>query len=339
MIKYDIIKSRKILAGNDVRAVVRMVLCVNRGIYMKLEYLQYFISVADCLNFTKAAKKNHIAQTAISRHIASLENELGVQLFERNNRYVKLTPEGVQFYLDISSVLRKYDQAVKNVQSIRNGFYGHINIGIGVYEDSFVSMLLKDFHMQYPNFKATLGQYSYLQLCEMVVKGDLDIAFMNTFFCENAIKNLPDSVKLYDLFQVDVCAIVHKNDTLLQKSFITKNDINNHSILLYNDANRTSVTRLAKLNVHPRNTIQFNSFSGLLSMIKANYGIGFVPSFIKENLPSDVMLVPQTIFPTGKCFALVSYVHHNPANDYFMNIVRVSEQLWKKLNTTSMDYH
>jgi DNA-binding transcriptional LysR family regulator len=62
---------------------------------MKIEHLKFFLSVADCLNFTQAAKENHIAQTAISRYISNMEAELGVKLFFRNNRYVELTPEGV----------------------------------------------------------------------------------------------------------------------------------------------------------------------------------------------------------------------------------------------------
>ena len=158
---------------------------------MKIEYLKYFVSVAESLSFTKAAKENHIAQSAISRYIANLEHELGIRLLDRNNRHVKLSLEGAQFYLDIAPVLVQFDQAVKNAMSVQKGFLGHIHIGIGAYEDVFVSALLKDFHVRYPSFKVTLVQFSYSQLCEMIQHGELDIAFVNTFFV--MIRKLPGS--------------------------------------------------------------------------------------------------------------------------------------------------
>ena len=61
---------------------------------MKIEKLYYFLSVARHLNFTRAAQECHIAQPAISEQISSLEKELGVQLFERGARSIRLTAAG-----------------------------------------------------------------------------------------------------------------------------------------------------------------------------------------------------------------------------------------------------
>ena len=61
---------------------------------MKIEKLYYFLSVAKHLNFTRAAQECHIAQPAISEQISSLEKELGVQLFERGARSIRLTAAG-----------------------------------------------------------------------------------------------------------------------------------------------------------------------------------------------------------------------------------------------------
>lgn len=64
---------------------------------MDIRGLKYFISAAECLNFTRAAKECFITQTAMSQHIANMEKELGFQLFRRNNRNVELTTAGRDF--------------------------------------------------------------------------------------------------------------------------------------------------------------------------------------------------------------------------------------------------
>ena len=61
---------------------------------MNLNKLQYFLSVAECLNFTEAARRHYISQTAMSQQILALEQELGVTLFHRSHRQVTLTPAG-----------------------------------------------------------------------------------------------------------------------------------------------------------------------------------------------------------------------------------------------------
>ena len=64
---------------------------------MNFKSIRYFITMAHCLSFTQAANKHHITQTAMSRYIASLEEQVGVRLFERSSRKVALTEAGRVF--------------------------------------------------------------------------------------------------------------------------------------------------------------------------------------------------------------------------------------------------
>ena len=73
---------------------------------MQLRQLEYFIAVAEHLNFTKAAQQFYISQTAVTLQIKALEEELGVTLFHRSNRKVELTPAGKTFLEDANAILR-----------------------------------------------------------------------------------------------------------------------------------------------------------------------------------------------------------------------------------------
>ena len=84
---------------------------------MKIEKLYYFLSVAKHLNFTRAAQECHIAQPAISEQISSLERELGVQLFERGARSIRLTAAGEVFYQHISRFVQNYEQSLREVRT------------------------------------------------------------------------------------------------------------------------------------------------------------------------------------------------------------------------------
>jgi len=76
---------------------------------MEVRKLRYFISVAEHLNFTTAAKELFVAQPAVSQQIASLEKELGIKLLYRDKQSVKLTNAGITFLKDAREILRKIE--------------------------------------------------------------------------------------------------------------------------------------------------------------------------------------------------------------------------------------
>ena len=78
---------------------------------MNINQLRYFIGVAEYQSFTKAASRYYITQTAITQQIRALESHLGVQLFDRNTRPVRLTPEGSVFLREAKAILERVEQA------------------------------------------------------------------------------------------------------------------------------------------------------------------------------------------------------------------------------------
>ena len=89
---------------------------------MNLENIKYFISLAECLNFTKAAEKEHMTQTSMSRKISGLEDELGIRLFYRDNHQVVLTDAGREFYVQALKLIDLYSMSVESAQNIHHGF-------------------------------------------------------------------------------------------------------------------------------------------------------------------------------------------------------------------------
>ena len=86
---------------------------------MNLDNVKCFISLAECLNFTKAAEKEHMTQTSMSRKISGLEEELGVRLFYRDNHQVILTDAGSEFYVQAQKLLEKYSKQLDTLMDTK----------------------------------------------------------------------------------------------------------------------------------------------------------------------------------------------------------------------------
>src|SRR5438552_535441 len=96
---------------------------------MELRHLRYFIAAAAEENVSRAALKLHISQPGISRQIRDLEDEMGVQLFERTPKSLKLTQAGTVFLKEARSILQRTEEAVKNARAVAAGVEEELHVG------------------------------------------------------------------------------------------------------------------------------------------------------------------------------------------------------------------
>ena len=123
---------------------------------MDINQLNCFISVAQTLNFSEAARRNYVSQSTVSRYIGELEKEFGVQLFTRSHRDVIITNEGkllLPYAIDIVNTLSKAKTVIKQM---RDGSTGKLTIGCDVTSLSFPSKCIADFNRKYPGIGVEL---------------------------------------------------------------------------------------------------------------------------------------------------------------------------------------
>ena len=119
---------------------------------MNINQLRYFVAAAESRSFTGAAARYYISQTAITQQIRALEETVGVPLFDRASRPIKLTPAGNAFLTDARAILERMNRAMDRVQEASVGFVGSLRVGYTKgYERSDLSRSLRDFHRDYPN--------------------------------------------------------------------------------------------------------------------------------------------------------------------------------------------
>ncbi|TCZ74272.1 LysR family transcriptional regulator [Paenibacillus albiflavus] len=149
---------------------------------MELRQLQYFVKVARKQHVTQAAEELHVVQSAVSRQIRLLEEELGVTLFVQKGRNVQLTSVGRLFLTRVEGVLTELDKAVDEIHEFLDPDAGEIRIG---FPHSIVLTLLPSviaaFRKDYPSAKFILKQGTYNSLLRDVAKGEIDLAFVSPF--------------------------------------------------------------------------------------------------------------------------------------------------------------
>jgi DNA-binding transcriptional LysR family regulator len=111
---------------------------------VELRHLRYFLAVAEERNFTRAAKRLHIAQPPLTQQIKALEAELGVQLFDRSAYRVELTEAGRLFAVEVSRILADVRRAVLLAQRASRGMRGQVRVGF-TESASFNPLVMRTF--------------------------------------------------------------------------------------------------------------------------------------------------------------------------------------------------
>ncbi len=299
---------------------------------MNLERLEYFSAVAEHLNFTRAAEDCHVAQTAISRHIAALENEVGCKLFYRTNRAVELTPAGKAFYSEIVPMLEHYRRALEKARTAYSGRASSLHLGIGQYEMGFVSQLFREFHSLFPDIRLSVSQYAYSDLIRRLEDGTVDVIFPHPDTC------LPEGQT-----EIDVRRMFSSAPGLLvsaetaqtrflaaQKRGVQKKDLDGETVILLAEpagpmSEEAGTGQLTSAGLKPGAITPVNSLNALFLMVKAGLGCAFVPAFIEGELPDGLALLPQKILPVQSYCSMTLLNSPNPAAGLFSGGILTSQ--------------
>ncbi|MGO1183305.1 MAG: LysR family transcriptional regulator [Micrococcaceae bacterium] len=131
---------------------------------MDQNHLRIFLTVAEELHFGRAAEKLFLAQPAVSRAIAQLERSLGVSLFDRTTRRVRLTAPGEQLVTSGSEIMKAIDEAEALVLAAQEGHRGHLSVVFaGLSTHRLIASLSRELKQRYPGIGLSLFSQNFAQ--------------------------------------------------------------------------------------------------------------------------------------------------------------------------------
>ncbi|MFM1665071.1 LysR family transcriptional regulator [Aeromonas salmonicida] len=144
---------------------------------MELRDLKAFVTLGEVLHFGQAAVRQHVTQSALSKQIKRLEEELGGELFERNASSTRLTVLGRALYADASALVAASEQLARTARDVLAGNSGTLRIGFGVATKILVPAAIARFRAERPQVTIELNDLSTHHQLLALSEGRLDLGF------------------------------------------------------------------------------------------------------------------------------------------------------------------
>ena len=258
---------------------------------MNIRHLKYFISVAEHLNFTKAAEEFYIAQPAMSQLISGMEKELDTQLFIRNKRSVQLTKAGEVFLEEARGIVERYDQAVQKLQEADGMKASSLRVAYwGPYEQLFLPTLLERFGATHPEVTLTLFQRTLRDLTEELENGLIDVAFSSPYSFQNK-----QVFHQRILGTSPACAVFHWGHPLSNTATLPPSFLGREKMLImdmHGSKDFTVFMDACKRNGFTPTIIgQSPHYENLLLMAQSGIGTALLPQSLAERCPPQLRFI------------------------------------------------
>ncbi len=265
----------------------RLGICRN----VDLRHLRYFLAVAEELSFSRASRRLHIAQPALSRAVKELETTLGVELLARNRRSVALTPAGAVLLDESRILLQRFDETQRRVRRTAAGEEGELRLGyIGPPTRDFLGRIVKEFRTRYPRVTIILEERTPERVWEMVARRRLTIGLTRPVLPQNA-----EGLRTLVLRREPLYAAIPRGHSLAKAKSLPWRDLSGKPLITLSRREGVSLhdavlaacrrARFVPVLAHTPSLI-----STLLTYVEADAGIGIVSESIcmlGEGLPIE----------------------------------------------------
>ena len=280
---------------------------------MDIRQLNYFIQVAECGNYSKAAQKLFVSQPALSKTIKNMEDEMGFTFFYTHQRKQYLTDAGQAFYDKAVHVLKEYE-ALINTEYEDNGVVsGHLTIGLSTTAGpALFAHISPKFSALYPLIDISLIEKDSGTIIEELFKRNLDAAFTDLYYLTK------EDYSLFDVFEVakgDLVVVVPNDDSFSAKKRISYDDLDGKDIIFYQSDESSfglfSIDLRAS-KARPKVVMSSSQWHLIFDLVEANYGITIAPYYIYTKLRTpNITAIPFDVPSSKRTLALIAKKDEN----------------------------
>ncbi|UTR13998.1 LysR family transcriptional regulator [Salipaludibacillus sp. LMS25] len=258
---------------------------------MELRQLTYFMEVAKREHVTEAAASLHVAQSAVSRQIFNLENELGVDLFIREGRRVRLTPIGKIFLQRINHAMNALDDAKREVQEYLDPEKGTIRVAFPISLAAYtLPTAISEFRKRKPEAKFQLKQGLHRELIDGVIKGDYNMALIGPVPMEE------NKIKQKILFTEEVVALLPINHPLAKNEVIHLHDLKDDPFVLLPEGfvfRNIVIKACSEIGFYPNIAFEGDDIDALKGLVSAGLGVTLMPEVtLVDSTPRSTVKMP-----------------------------------------------
>ena len=287
---------------------------------MQINQLKYAVQVAKLLNFSKAADQLCVTQPALSHQIQKLEDEIGVPLFERKTRSVKLTYAGELFVSEATKILADLERLRKSMQEVRLARAGNLRVGTTstqILPDLFE--LVANFQKQCPGVRVQIVETAgSLSLAEMLIHGEVDAAFIIA-----ATEDMLEArIRFHPLIRGRVVLVVSDSHRFAGKGHVRLRDLADEFFVFPGRALSLHVLGLKlcrESGFEPKILCECDQVDTVLNFVASGKGVGFVSSqSLMTRAASGLSVIPvEPSVERFSCLAVAAEKMRDPVVDMF----------------------
>ena len=298
-------------------------------IILNFQQIECFVTVASTLNFSVAATRLHLSQSAVSKNIKQLESELAIELFKRNQHDVSLTPAGIAFSKQMTNVLTLTEQAIIDSREINDRTAQSLTIGYtdASVENKLLPVLLSNAQHQLPSAHLSLRRFELGDGLSGLQQGlfDLLLATRDTTG-SNA------QVEFVSLLSGHFNVILPTGHPLSTRPILAPADLKNTQLLFFNprQAPPESAT-LQNTFFQAAGHLRYQTADTLntaINLVRGGVGLALLPSFTVDPKTADVTVVPLD-YPVTLDYGVV-YLKENKSEP-LLNVIDLMKTLIGKL--------
>jgi LysR family cyn operon transcriptional activator len=243
--------------------------------HIELRHLRYFLAVAETAHFTRAAAKLHVTQPTLSHQIRQLEEQMGLPLFDRVGRRVKLTTAGETLLPHARKVLRELEDAQVALNELNGLKRGLLRVGIvQTVNACVIPEIVARFSAEHDGIRVECGEMAVADIESDLEAGKLDLGIS---FMPPARKSLTGE----KLFKEELVAVVSSNHKLANRRQLRVRDLDSHPLALLSEKYCTRQLidcALAEANIKPEVRVEMNTVASILSTVRRTQLVSLLPS-------------------------------------------------------------
>lgn len=250
---------------------------------MELRQLEYFQMASHLKNITRAAERLNVSQPNITVAIKKLEAELGIQLFDRSQKQLSLTPEGTVFLNRIELALHNIQDAVSEVNDYKQLQKGTIKIGIPAMIGSyFFPKVFSSFQRHYSHLNMYLYEEGSLKILEKLERDEIDFGIA-------IISNVSPRLEVLPIARSQIVACVPTDHPLAAKGSMSIMDMEDLDLIMLKEGStlrQTILQDLKSANITPNIILESNQTDTIKGLVENSVGVAYLLDFIVKDEPN-----------------------------------------------------
>jgi DNA-binding transcriptional LysR family regulator len=259
---------------------------------MELRHLRYFVTVAEELNFSRAAVRLHLSQPPLSRQIQNLEHEIGATLFDRSRKRLQLTRAGELFLREAKEILAQSERAVRLTRAVGQGKNGDLTVAfLSPLGGIFLPPALRALLQRYPLVNVSVVEMAPRRQIDALLDRKIDLGIMPKVEAQ-----LEKELALEPVLEVGLVAALPPTHRLTTHRRVPLGELANESLVFFKRSSAPAIhdwicDLCRAKGFEPKIVRQCDQAQAILDTVASGVGISIVPAPF-QRYPCDVVFRP-----------------------------------------------